>query len=311
MLAYTGRAHGTADRADLAALIRESVPFLEIPAGQSGVRLELAADLPPIQADPAQVRQVLVSLVTNAAEASEARAGGVIVSARVAEVTPGAADANFALVPPPGQYVVLTVSDTGTGMTPDVRARMFDPFFTTKFAGRGLGLAAVLGIVRAHEGGIRVQSAPGRGTEVAVYWPVATGPAPAPAAPPLPVPQALIIDDEMYVREVTASALEELGYDPVLAGDGPSGITQFHQHRDSIKVVVIDVMMPGMSGDQVLASLRAIDPDLPAVLISGYTDRRIVKAVFGPRTIFLQKPFHPEELMDVVRRLVPSEGMKG
>jgi DNA-binding response OmpR family regulator len=112
----------------------------------------------------------------------------------------------------------------------------------------------------------------------------------------------------MFVREVTASALEEIGFVPLLAADGPSGIELFRLHRDRIKVVVVDVMMPGMTGDQVLGALRAIDPALPVLLVSGFTDRRVIKSTSGARTEFLQKPFHPEELMEVVQRLTRGSG---
>ncbi|MBY0460230.1 MAG: response regulator, partial [Gemmataceae bacterium] len=193
---------------------------------------------------------------------------------------------------------------------------MFDPFFSTKFAGRGLGLAAVLGIARAHKGGIRVESAPGRGTTVSVYWPAATTDSPDGLDPsgsrdpgavaPTAVRAALIIDDEMFVREVTASALGELGFEPLLAGDGASGIELFHRHRDAIKLAVIDVMMPGMAGDRVVKALRLFAPSLPIVLMSGFTDRRVV-AECGAHTEFLQKPFHPEELMNLVRRMAGAD----
>jgi PAS domain S-box-containing protein len=302
MLAYAGRAHNPGGTTDLAALVRESVPLLEIPAGHAAVRLDLADDLPPVPVDPAQVRQVLVGLVTNAAESLGGDPGEVCVGARLAEVAPGASDAGFQLAPAPGRYAVLTVSDTGCGMPADVRARMFDPFFTTKFPGRGLGLAAVLGIVRTHRGGLHVATAPGRGTTVSAYWPLPAGAAPRPA----PAPQsalALVVDDEMFVREVTASALQEMGFTPLLAADGPSAIDLFRRHRAAVKVAVIDVVMPGMTGDRVLEALREIEPGLPAVLVSGFTDRRVVKSGFGARTAFVQKPFHPEELMEAVRRL--------
>lgn len=305
MLAYAGRAHGSAARTDLPALIRESAPLLDIPTAHAPVRFDLDDQLPVAAVDPAQVRQVLVSLVTNAVEATGG-AGEVVVSARAAEVSDVPAAGGFRLAPAPGRYVVLTVADTGPGMAPDVRARMFDPFFTTKFAGRGLGLAAVLGIVRAHKGGIQVSTAPGQGTTVSVYWPearVVAVPEVPTDRPTPPTVSALVIDDEMFVREVTASALEELGFAPILAADGPSGLELFGRYRETIKVAVIDVMMPGMTGDEVLEALRRIDPALPVVLVSGFTERRLLKVALGPRTEFLQKPFHPDELMAVVRRL--------
>lgn len=311
MLAYSGRAQGGSTRTDLAALVREAAPLLDAAAMHAPVRFDPGAGLPSVQADPAQVRQVLVNLVTNAAEASGAEA--VTVTLTAAEVPEGASDSGFQLPPQPGRYVVLAVTDRGPGIAADVRARMFDPFFTTKFAGRGLGLAAVLGIARAHKGGIRVATGPDRGTTVAVYWPVSAPTAPAATSALTPAPRgaarspapvaALVIDDEMFVREVTASALEEIGFAPLLAADGPSGLELFARNRDSVKVAVIDVMMPGMTGDAVLATLRRVAPDLPAVLVSGFTEQRLLKSALGPRTEFLQKPFRPEDLMAAVRRL--------
>lgn len=310
MLAYAGRTHGAGTKTDLAALIRESAPLLDIPGFHAPVRFTLAAGLPPVQADPTQVRQVLMNLVTNAAEASGA-AGEVVVGLGAVEVLEGASDAGFHLTPPPGRYAALSVADRGPGMAPDVRSRMFDPFFTTKFAGRGLGLAAVLGIVRAHKGGIRVSTVAGKGTTVSVLWPIPVAPVaarPEPSIEPRRAPSvdaaaALVIDDEMFVREVTASVLEEMGYTPLLAADGRSGLDVFARHCDAIKVAVIDVTMPGMTGDEVLAALRRSAPELPAVLISGFTEK-VLKSPLGPRTAFLQKPFRPEDLMAAVRRLV-------
>ena len=313
MLAYAGRNLGGAARIDLTPLVRESAPLLAGPAAPHTVRYELANDLPLTHADSAQVRQVLVNLVTNAAEALAGAPGEIAVSTSSTEVPPGMPDGTFHLAPAPGRYARLAVGDTGPGVSAEVRARMFDPFYSTKFTGRGLGLAAVLGIVRAHKGGIRVESAPGAGTTVAVYWP---GPVEqvSPPLTPSPSPRttsaALVIDDEMFVREVTASTLEELGYTAILAADGASGVEQFHRNRDAIKVAVIDVMMPGVTGDQVLKTLRLFAPKLPAVLVSGFTDNRIVTAEFGPHTEFLQKPFHPEDLMNIVRRLTEESGMK-
>ncbi len=181
MLACAGRTQGGGGRLDLAPLVREAAPLLSERAGPTAVRYELAADLPPVHADPAQVRQVLVNLVTNAAEALAGAPGDIAVRAFAADVPDGDPDGTFHLAPPPGRYACLAVSDTGPGVAAEVRARMFDPFYSTKFTGRGLGLAAALGIIRAHKGGVRVESAPGLGTAVTVYWPAA-----APLAPVVP-----------------------------------------------------------------------------------------------------------------------------
>jgi len=193
---------------------------------------------------------------------------------------------------------------------------MFDPFFTTKFAGRGLGLSAVLGIMRLHGGAIRVTSVPGD-TTMEVLWPVMadvpaikTGSRAIEQPPPRVTPKpgthgkVLVIDDEMYVRELAASALQELGYEVMLAGDGATALALFQKHRSEVRFAVLDMMMPGMTGDRVLDALRILRPDLPAVVISGFTDGRIINTGSGTRTEFLQKPFHPEELIAVVERLM-------
>jgi PAS domain S-box-containing protein len=320
MLVYAGRGPAATGRADLNQLIRDAASLLGVPAARHArVRYDLAADLPPTQVDAAQARQVLVSLVMNAAEALAESGGEVVVRTRQeAVIDPD--PAGYRLPPAPGRYAVLEVSDTGPGMTDEVKARMFDPFFTTRFAGRGLGLSAVLGIVKGHGGAIAVQTAPGRGTTVRVLWPVDPAanhtPAPAPAAaPPTPAAQpsspaaprsrgiALVVDDEMFVREVAASTLEDLGYEAVLGGDGPAGVELFRRHRGSVRVVVIDVVMPGMTGEQVVEAMRADEPDLPVVLISGYTDRHPT----GPRIEFLHKPFHPEDLTAAVLRVTGTD----
>ncbi|HUR53101.1 MAG TPA: ATP-binding protein [Gemmataceae bacterium] len=315
MLAYSGRGPVTAGRADLNALIRDSAALLSVPASKNAALLfELQPDLPAIPADAGQVRQVLVNLVMNAAEALGDSPGEVRVRTSLAEVRGTELDPSYRLTPSPGRYVCLSVTDTGPGIPTDVRARMFDPFFSTKFAGRGLGLAAVLGFVRSHNGAIRVETEMGVGTTIHVLWPIELRPSTSPHHAAAATPQresaghALVIDDEMFVREVAASTLEELGYEPLLAADGVTGVEVYRQRWRTVKVAVIDVMMPKMNGDRVLEAIRAMDPSLPAVVMSGYTDRRSIRAAAGTRTEFLQKPFLPEELANAVRRVVSAPG---
>ena len=222
LLAYAGRGHIAAGKTDLNQLIRNSAALLGVPAA---VRFELADGLPLVTADAAPIRQILVNLVINAAEAIGEAEGDVVVETRLVEIG-SCSTTDYHLPPPPGRYVQLKVSDTGPGISPQVQARMFDPFYSTKFAGRGLGLAAVLGIMRADHGAIRVMTSVGEGTAVEVLWPViAIESAATPAAVGRALPgKALIVDDEMYVREVTASTLQELGYEPLMAGEGISAL---------------------------------------------------------------------------------------
>ena len=307
LLAYAGRGQPGMGKTDLNQLVRNSTSLLVIPASKlAKVRFELADGLPPVSADAAPIRQVLVNLFTNSLEAIGDAEGEVVVATQLIDVTPGTS-AGYHLPPSIGRYVRLSVSDTGPGITPAVSARMFDPFFTTRFAGRGLGLAAVLGIMRAHHGAIRVASEPGKGTTVEALWPVVVATSNAGPTSRSTVGKALVVDDEMYVREVTASTVQEMGFEPLVAGDGPTALSLFSQHRDSIRVVVLDVVMPGMTGDQLLRELRLLAPNIPAVIVSGFNDRRVIGPAAGIETAFVQKPFHPEELIAAVRRVLREE----
>jgi CheY-like chemotaxis protein len=288
-------------------LIQNSAALLGIPASKSTtIRFELSDAIPTITADPAQVRQVLMNLVMNAAEAIGNESGEIVVGTRLMEVPAGSV-AGYHLTPCAGMYVQLSVSDTGPGIVPEVRARMFDPFFSTKFAGRGLGLAAVLGIMRAHRGAIRVETEARRGTTVDLLWPAIGSESSFPERDVVTsrrAGMALVVDDEIYVREVTASTLEELGYKTLLAADGHSALELFRLRPNEVQLAVIDVMMPGMTGDQLLEELRVLAPNLPAILTSGFTDHRVIKPGSGDNTQFVQKPFHPEELISTIKRMM-------
>jgi signal transduction histidine kinase/ActR/RegA family two-component response regulator len=308
LLAYAGRGQIATGTTELNQLIQNSAALLEIPTSKAAtIRFELDKEIPTITGDPAQVRQVLVNLVMNAAEAIGNAPGEILIKTQCVEV-PVESLIGYQLAPLAGWYVSLTVSDTGPGIGPEILTKVFDPFFSTKFAGRGLGLAAVLGIMRTHRGAIRVLTDATKGTKVEVLWPVASNLSSIPLAEqprtkPLPIQKALIVDDEMFVREVTASTLEELGYEALLAGDGPTALDLFCKHQNEVRLAVIDVVMPGMTGDQLLDELRARSRTLPAVLVSGFTDRRVIKSGSEESTQFLQKPFHPEELIAMVKRV--------
>jgi PAS domain S-box-containing protein len=310
MLAYAGRSPATGGATDLARVIRESRGPLEVSTTRlARVRHDVAAGLPTVRAEADEVRRVLGNLLMNAGEAV-GEGGEVVVRAAPVEVTGEDSAESFRLAPAPGVYVLMSVSDNGPGITPEAMSRLFDPFFTTKFPGRGLGLSAVLGIVKSRGGGIRVDSAAGRGTTIEVFWPPVEPVVTRSVRPPVPVRDlettrvALVVDAELYVREVAASTLEEAGYAALLAGDGPSALEVFRANRAVVRVVVSDVMMRGMTGDELLAAIRAEAPDTPAVLTSGYSDRQ--PSARGPRTEFLQKPFRPEELAAAVSRVVSS-----
>jgi len=310
MLAYAGRGRFVTANIDLGELVGEISGLLRTSIPRAvDLKLELAPDLPPIEADPAQLHQVVMNLVINGAEAiGENRVGTVTVRTSLREVSPNEAAALFkSQAAAPGTYVLLEVTDTGAGMDDSTKAKIFDPFFTTKFTGRGLGLAAVQGIVRAHRGAIFVHSAPGRGTTFRIFLPAGTGEAvrhdqQESGISPIPAGSVvLVIDDEDFVRKIAQEVLSRQGMRVLTADHGKSGIEVFREQKREVSVVVLDLQMPVMGGKEALAALRDIDPDIPVILSSGFDETEATKrfAAVGP-TGFLQKPYTAQRLVKAV-----------
>jgi two-component system cell cycle sensor histidine kinase/response regulator CckA len=209
--------------------------------------------------------------------------------------------------PAPGDYVFLEVSDTGCGMSDDVLNRLFDPFFSTKFAGRGLGMAVLLGIVRSHGGMVSVRSEPGSGSAIRVLFPVSEDPGSRETAsvPPLPGVQAagiiLVVDDEETVRSIVKSMLERAGYDVLLARDGTEALEIFSRRHLEIICVVLDLTMPRMSGEECLRLLREVNPDVRVLISSGYEQVYVSGRFSGKEmTGFIQKPYRYADLVTAV-----------
>ncbi len=310
MLAYSGRGHFVVRPTDVNALVRENLPLLEV-ALPKAVRLlaRLAPELPPVDADSGQLQQVLMNLVINAAEAIGERGGSVTVSTGVRAVGAGDEALWRASGQPlePGPHVLLEVSDDGPGMDEATVDRIFEPFFTTKFTGRGLGLAAVLGVVRGHKGALSVDSAPGRGTTFRVLLAPsarARGDAPgeAPAAPRRGT-TVLLVDDEEVVREMVGEVLEHAGLAVLRAEDGRRALELFREARGRVDVVLLDLSMPGWSGEETCRRLREIDPGVRVILSSGY-DPDEARGRFGANAPagFIQKPYRPEQLLAEIER---------
>ncbi len=311
MLAYSGQGRFLVRRVDLSAAVREMASLLRSSIRKTcALDLRLSEGLPAIEADPSQLQQVVMNLITNAAEAIDERIGTITLRTDHVRADRAVLDGfEMADALPEGSYVRLDVTDTGCGMTEETRNRMFDPFFTTKFTGRGLGLAAVLGIVRGHRGTFKVVSAPGEGTSFTVLFPATGCPALA-AGPPqekrtdrvILAGAVLVVDDEDTVREVASSMLREIGLSVVAARDGLEAVEVFRAHPDSIRLVLLDMTMPRMDGEDTLREIRRIRSDVPVILSSGYAHHALkdrLAAIGASR--FIQKPYAMGELADAVR----------
>jgi len=300
LLAYAGRGGAGTARVEPGLLLEELLRILA-PAIPDHVKIhtDFSTKL-AVRGDPAQLRQVLLNLVNNAKDALGGRGGEITVRSEGVHLD-GTPDVDDILSCGPGSYVLIEVSDNGPGMDAETRRHVFEPFFTTKQTGHGLGLAAVLGIVRAHGGGIRVRTAPQRGARFQVLWPAAvTAPMRAVVVPTSGSQTVLVIDDEDLVRDVVARMVEELGYSAVTASDGKSGLDLIE--RQAVDAVLVDLTMPNMSGADVVAALRQRRPNLPLIVCSGYDrDSR------GPiqADAYLPKPFRMDSLQRTLAKLLP------
>jgi PAS domain S-box-containing protein len=313
MLAYSGRSQFSVSEIHLNSLIKEMGELLSVSVPKNvRVIYQLEPNLPPLAADAAQIRQVILNLLTNASEAiGDYKRGEVIV--RTESCVLGGAGATD-LFPgqdlEPGRYVRLEVSDNGCGMTPETLSRIFDPFFSTKFAGRGLGLAALQGIVRGHRGGIKIVSQPGEGTVFTLLFPaghIRARDLPLErdaglAAPDIAGTCVLLVDDEEGLRSLMAQALEAAGCVVFQASDGEEGVDQFRAHARDIDVTLLDLTMPKLSGEEVFQEILEMRPDACVILCSGYTEDDVVRQFAGRRLAgFIEKPFRPSELIEKIR----------
>ena len=305
LLAYAGKGAFFVQQVDLSAIVRETCELVEssVP-NHVKLRVQTAQTLPRVETDSGQVQQVVMNLVLNAVEAvPHGQAGAVFVRTFLDE---GAG---------PGPAVVLEVKDNGRGMDPETQTRIFDPFFTTKFTGRGLGLAAVQGILRSSGASIEVVSAPGKGSTFKVRFRGVVNPAPPPQAvvteTPAPAHAAtiLVVDDERTVRQVCRMALEKAGCSVILAEDGAIGLRCLEEHGDEIQLMLLDLGMPGLNGRQVLEQARAAGRTLPVIVFSGYSEHEVAREFEGLQiAAFLQKPFSAARLTAEVTRVLDRKG---
>ena len=313
LLAYAGKGRFVTEKVDLTALVREISSLVQTSIPKTvQLRLELADGLPAVEGDPGQLQQVIMNLVINAAEAvPEGQNGTVLVTVEAQDLDEQYLRQNLAgEVLKAGRYVSMEVHDTGSGMTDEVRARIFDPFFTTKFTGRGLGLAAVLGIVTGHKGTIRVYSILGKGTTFKVLLPSTSSPAgPGNNGSLSQVLSGsgtvLVVDDEEIVRSTCRASLENYGYTVLTANDGRQGVDLFRSQAGQISAVILDMTMPVMGGEEAFRHMRAIRPDVRIIVSSGYNEVEAIRR-FTAKGIsaFVQKPYTAAKLGKVLKAVL-------
>ena len=312
LLVYAGRGSYSAEGVDLNKMVREISQLAAVAVPEhAALTCEFGDDLPAIKADATQIRQLVMGLITNAAEAvDEAQGNTITVATGVRDCDEQyLADADAGRDRPPGTYVFLDVTDTGHGMDRETLRRIFDPFFTTKFAGRGLGLAAVLGIVRTHAGVIKAHSRPGEGTTFSVMFPVLQRPAGPSAEEDATAPArgetVLLIDDEETVREVGRRMLETAGYTVVTAGDSAEAQLALRRNNGQITCVLLDFTMPGTSAVETLRALRSVRPDVPVIISVGFDERDTGLKLDGEGVSgFIQKPYEMDSLREKLEQVI-------
>ena len=304
MLAYSGKGHFVVCPHDLNQVVEEMAHLLHVSISKRiTLRFNLRPSLPAVEADAAQIQQVVMNLVTNASDAIGDTEGVITLTTDLQEL-----DQEFlarhlpSQTVRPGRYVVLEASDTGCGMSPEVMARIFDPFFSTKATGRGLGLSAMLGILRGHGAGIEISSQPGCGTTFKLFFP-ATAESPGASEPPAEAPHGrfsglgLVVDDEEALRETAAAALRGLGFEVLTARDGVEAVELVQARPQAFHFVLLDLTMPRMDGRQTFQALRHLRPDLCIVLSSGYSEQETLQSFPGQGLAgFIQKPYTLKEL---------------
>jgi len=312
MLAYSGKGKFIVKPINLSEQVSEMTRLMEVSIQKNVViKFHLADNLPAVEADEAQLQQVILNLITNANEAIGSHSGVISFSTGVMYADSAYLEHTVSSeVLPEGRYVYIEVSDTGCGMDSDTIRKMFDPFFTTKFTGRGLGMSAVLGIVRGHHGALRVYSEPGKGTTFKMLLPASDQKkAPDERANEsgndwLAEGAILVVDDEETIREVATMMLENIGFSVLTAENGLHALEVYRRHQQEITGVLMDMTMPKMDGKECFRELRRINADVKVILSSGYNEQDATSRFVGQGLAgFIQKPYSPEALMLIVKKV--------
>lgn len=311
MLAYSGKGRFVIRHLNLSEVVEEMTHLLDVSVSKkASLRYNFAENLPSIKADPTQIRQVIMNLITNASEAIGKKSGVISITTGVVDCDKGYLKGSYLDEElPEGLYVSLEVSDTGCGMDAETLNKIFDPFYTTKFTGRGLGLAAVLGIVRGHSGAIKVYSEPDRGTTFKVLIPAVAQAAEATAEPSDEVASwrgggvVLLAEDDESVRVTGRNMLKKAGFEVLAAADGAEAIEIFRQRSQEIVCVLLDLTMPRKGGDEVFSELRRIKKDVRVILMSGYNEQDVTNRFAGKGLAgFIQKPYRYVDLVTELRK---------
>jgi len=307
LLAYSGRGKFVTEALDVSSVVKEISHLLQISISKNvTLKYDLPMQLPLIEGDATQIRQIVMNLITNASDAFQDKSGLISVMTGAMECDRTCLiGTQLGARLPEGSYVYVEVTDGGCGMDDDTKSRMFDPLFSTKFAGRGLGLAAVLGIVRSHRGAISVHSQPGRGTRFRVLLPVSR------KAVKMAEQRAviskewqgsgtvLLVDDEETVRTVAKRMLQQIGFDVLMVNDGREAVDMLLKHKDRIRIVLLDMTMPHLGGVEALNEMRKIRCDIPVILSSGYSEHDAIERFAGKEpAAFIQKPYQ----LDAIRK---------
>jgi len=307
MLAYSGKGKFVISNHDINGLLDEMLHILNVSISKKAVlRLDLTRPLPSVEIDATQIRQIIMNLVINASEAIGDKSG-------VIAITTGCMDCDSSYLKDvwldekigDGSYVFIEIADNGCGMSKETLAKLFDPFFTTKFTGRGLGMAAVLGIVRGHKGAIKVYSEPGKGSSFKVLLPASNRPADIFNHDSLNdhwkgSGTVLLVDDEETIREIGAEMLKELGFDVVTAKDGREAVDVYKACTD-FSFVILDLTMPHMDGEQCFRELRVLNPKIKVIMSSGFSELEVTQKFVGKGLAgFVQKPYKFSALRDSI-----------
>jgi CheY-like chemotaxis protein len=310
MLAYSGKGKFVIENINLNLLLEDMLHMLEVSISKKAVlRLNLIPELPSVEVDATQIRQIIMNLVINASEAIGEKSG-------VIAVTTGCMDCNKDYLKDvwladnlyQGLYVYLEIADTGCGMDEHTRAKIFDPFFTTKFTGRGLGMAAVLGIVRGHKGAIRVYSELGKGTSFKILLPASDRPVSIFNHNKVEdnwkgSGTVLLVDDEETVRGIGKEMLQEFGFTTITANDGREAVEIF-KTTPGISLVILDLTMPHMDGEQCFRELKQLNPDIKVIMSSGFSEHEVTQKFMGKGLAgFIQKPYKLSDLKEAILRI--------